>query len=235
MGVMRTAGTCAVLVVAAAMLGGCMGSIQARDVDIKAGSAMLVNPELLEKGTGNQALYRYVNPKAEVASYTQAIIEPVIINKSGELDAKARENYQTLANNGFVYLTRELQQDFKLVTTPGPGAMRIQFAIIDADSTKPVRNFIGSVDPVGIGLSLVEFGASGKMMGVGEITGEVRITNAQTGELLAAAIDRRVGGRSVKGTFLLWEDANAGMEYWAKRMRYVLCEQRGKGACVNPD
>ena len=215
--------------------GGCADTFQARSVDLKQSDTLLVNPELLEKGSGDQALYRYANPKADIRSYTKVMIDPVIIYKKGDLDRKSRENYQTLANNAYVYLTQELKTHYQIVKSPEPGTMRVQFAIIDAKSMSPVRNFIGSVDPVGVGLSLVEFGASGEQMGAGEITGEIKITDAQSDELIGAAVDRRVGGRNLKGTFLLWEHANAGLQYWAKKLGYVLCVQRGDRNCSSPD
>lgn len=225
-----------ITVVAATMLSGCSSSYQARSVDLKSGDNLLVDPAILQKGEGQQALYRYANPKADIRKYDKVVIDPVIILKKGDLDARARENFQTLANNSYVYLSRELGKDYQIVKSPGQGTLRIQFAIIDAESMKPVRNFIGSVDPIGVGLSLADFGATGEQMGVGEITGEFKLTDATTDELLAAALDRRVGGRSVKGTFLLWEHANAGLEYWAKKIRYALCEQRSGGVnCINPD
>ena len=219
----------------ALLLGGCADSYQARNVDLKNSDTLLVNPDVFEKGAGDQALYRYNNPKADIKKYAKVIIDPVIIFKKGDLDPRARENYQTLANNAFVYLTEELKKNYQIVKAPEPGTMRVQFALIDAESTSPVRNFIGSVDPIGVGLSLVKFGATGEQMGAGSITGEIKITDAQTDELLGAALDRRVGGRNLKGTFLLWANANAGLEYWAQRLGYVLCVQRGDKNCNEPD
>ena len=40
--------------------------------------------------------------------------------------------------------------------------MRLQLAIVDADSSKPVRNLLSSVSPIGIGLNLLKYGATGK-------------------------------------------------------------------------
>lgn len=41
----------------------CGGSYQARDMDLK---TTRVNPSLLKKGAGDQALYRYMNTNASV-------------------------------------------------------------------------------------------------------------------------------------------------------------------------
>ena len=216
----------------ALLLGGCGAGMQARSVDVK--EALLVNPDILKKGTGDQALYRYVNPKVDIKQYSKAMIDPVLIEKQGELDAKELENYQKLANNAYVYLSKELQQDYQIVQSPEPGAIRVQMAIIDADSSKPVRSVTSSIVPIGIGISLAKYGATGKPSGVGEITSEFKITDAMSGELLGAGLDRRVGGKDFKGVFDSWHHADAALQYWAQRLRYVLCMGRGGSGCVKP-
>ena len=131
------------LFVATVMLTACGASYQARSMDVT--KSTLVDPTVLQKGGDDQALYRYVNPDVKISQYTKIIIDPVLIVKDAELDEKERENYQKLANNALVYLNQELQQDYQIVSAAEPGAMRIQFAIIDADSSKPVRNVLSSI------------------------------------------------------------------------------------------
>ena len=232
MKIISTAGASVAFFLLALLLGGCGASMQARSVDVK--KSLLVNPSILEKGTGDQAIYRYVNPKADIKRYSKIMIDPVLIEKEAELDAKELENYQKLANNAYVYLTQELEKDYRIVQIPEPGTMRIQIGIIDADSSKPGRNILSTVMPIGIGLSLVKYGATGKQSGVGEITGECKVTDAMTGELLGAALDRRVGGKDVKGIVDTWHNADAALKYWAQRARYVLCTGRGGTDCVKP-
>ena len=219
---------------AALLLGGCGGSYQARSMDIKEGQTLFVNPSILEKGTGDQMLYRYENPKADIKKYTKVIIEPVIISKSAELDAGDLENYQKLANNAFVYLNQELSKDYQVVTSPDPQTLRVQLGITDADTSKPVRNFLSSFMPIGMGLSAVRYAATGKQSGVGEISGEFKLTDASTGELLAAAVDRRVGGKALSGIWDTWYNADEALKYWAQRTRFALCEARGGANCVKP-
>ncbi|HEX9024653.1 MAG TPA: DUF3313 domain-containing protein [Geobacteraceae bacterium] len=201
-------------------------------MDIK--GSMLVNPALLEKGSGDQALYRYVNPRFDVAKYSKIIIQPVFIAKEGELGPSERENYQKLANNAYVYLRMELAKELQIVNKPESDTLDLQMAIHDADSSKPVRNILSSVTPVGIGLNVVTFGVTGKQSGVGEITAEFRLTDAATGELLFAALDRRVGGKDIKGTWDTWHNADEALKYWAKRASFVLCQQKGKQDCEEP-
>jgi hypothetical protein len=218
--------------VIALLLGGCGGSYQARSMDIK--EALLVNPNMLEKGTGDQALYRYENPRANFTQYTKIIIDPVLISKAAELDAGDMENYQKLANNAYSYLTQELQKDYQVVQNPEPNTLRVQMAIVDADASKPARNLLSSASPFGIGINILKYGATGKQTGVGEISGEFKITDASTGELLGAAIDRRVGGKAAQGIWDTWYNADQALQYWAKRARFVLCEKRGGANCEKP-
>lgn len=216
----------------ALLLGGCAGSYQARSLDVK--ETMFVNPAILKPGTGDQALYRYQNPDAKGRRYTKILVDPVLLRKSAELDAEKLENYQKLANNAFVYLVEELRNDFQIVKSPEPETLRIQLAILDADPSSPVRNVMSSIVPIGIGISAIKGASTGKQTGVGEITAEFKITDAMTGELLGAAIDRRVGGKDVGGMFDSWHNADAALKYWAKRVRFVLCTERGAANCVKP-
>ncbi len=228
-----TACTLLSMVILTMLLSGCGPSLQARNVDVS--QSPLVNPAVFEKGTGEQALYRYAKPDVDWKQYTKVMIDPVMIAKDGELDQKELADYQTLANNAYVYLTQALEKQFQIVQTAEPGTMRVQVAIIDADNAKPVRNVLSSVMPIGIGLSVVKYAATGKPSGVGEITGEIKITDAMTGDLLGAALDKRVGGKSWKGTWDTWYNADSALKYWAQRTAYVLCTQRGGTDCPQPE
>ena len=222
----------ALFAVVALPLGGCAASYQARGMDLK--ETMLVNPAILTPGTGDQALYRYQNPDIKGRRYTKILVDPVLLKKSAELDAETLENYQKLANNAFVYLVEELRNDFQIVKSPEPETLRIQLAIIDAEPSSKVSNVLSSVIPIGIGISAIKGASTGKQSGVGEITVELKLTDAMTGELLGAGVDRRVGGKDVGGMFDSWYNADAGLKYWAKRVRFVLCTERGGANCVKP-
>jgi len=215
------------------LLGGCgVGSHQARNADIN--NSPLVNPNIFTKGSGDQSLYRYVNPKVDFKQYRNIIIDPVMVQKDGELDKDELQDYQTLANNAFVYLTQELKMDYQVVNSPQPNTLRIQMAIIDADSAKPVRNTLSTIMPIGMALSVVRYGATGKQSGVGEITVEMKITDANTGELVGAALDRRVGGKQLTELWSSWHNADDALQYWAKRLRFALCDMRGGSNCIAP-
>lgn len=223
----------ALFMVVALLLGGCAGSYHARSLEVK--ETMLVNPAILKPGTGDQALYIYKNADAAKGKrYTKMLVDPVLLRRSAELDAEKMENFQRLANNAFIYLVQELQNDFQIVKSPEPETLRFQLAILDADPSSRVRNVISSVVPIGIGISAIKGASTGKQAGVGEITAEFKVSDAMTGELLGAAIDRRVGGKSVEGMYDSWSNADDALKYWAKQARFVMCTE-GRGVnCVKP-
>jgi hypothetical protein len=209
-----------------------VGSYQARSVDRQ--ESPLVNPDILIKGSDDEALYRYVNPNANVKQYTKVLIDPVLVYGYGGMDKDEMENHQILANNAYVYVTQELKKDYQIVNAPEPGTLRIRMAIVDADSAKPVRNTFSTIMPIGMALSVVKYAATGKQSGVGEITMQIKITDAYTDELLGAALDRRVGGKELTKLWSNWHNADDALQYWAKRLSYTLCDMRGGGNCVKP-
>jgi len=229
----KKAAALTMVVSAALLLGGCAGSYQARSVDL--GESPLVNPKILVEGKGDQALYRYQKPNLDIKKYGKVIIDPVMIYKDGELDKDELANYQTLANNAFVYLSNELEKDYKIVKTPEPGTMRIQWAIVDADSSKSVRNTLSTFMPIGLGVSVVRLAATGKQTAVGEITTQIKFTDATSGELLGAALDRRVGGKTVTKLWSDWYNADEALKYWAKKINFTMCETRNGDKCIKPD
>jgi len=215
------------------MLVGCGSGYHARDMELR---TTLVNPSILEKGTGDEALYRYINKKVDVHKYTKVLLDPVMITKEGKLDAETMANYQKLADNAYSLLAAELGKDYTLVKSPEAGCMRLQLGILDADPSSPVRNVLSSLTPIGMVVNLVTYSSTGKPSGVGEISMEMKVTDAMSGELLGAVADRRVGGENPDSVVDTWADANAGLEWWAKRTRFFLCMARTGGVgCVKPE
>jgi len=227
----QTIGRCFIFGAMALMLGGCMTTKEARNVEAK---GFLVDPAILQKGEGDQALLRYQNAKINLKEYPRILIAPVKIYKPANASAEELQDLQKLANNFNFYLFQELSKDYNIVLSPVTATLKIETAITEADKSNPTMDFISTVMPIGLGISIIKDVATGKPLNVGEISGEMKITDATTGELIAAAVDRRVGGKSFKGMFTSWGDANKAMEYWAIKLRYMLCMNRQDTGCVEP-
>lgn len=231
MNAMKTLVNCLLCAVMAAALGGCMTTRQERSVEPK---GFLVDPAILSKGEDDQALYRYRNPAVDLKKYPKVILEPVKFYKPAQASPEELADLQQLANNFNQYLFRELAKDFFIMKEPEVGTLRIETAITEAGKSDPTMDFISTVLPIGLAVSVVKDFSTGKPASVGAISGELRITDAMTGELVAAAVDSRMGGKSLKGVFNSWSDADNAMEYWAMKLRYVLCREWGLKNCDKP-
>ena len=225
-----------VFVALALSLVACSATKQARDVGF---SGFLGDYSKLVKGSEGQELYVYNNPKANWAAYNKILLDPVMIWQDPQSAARLpEEDLQRLADFFYAALKEELQRDYTLVDKPGPSTLRIQTAIINVEKTNPALATVSSIasplNPAFIG-SLATNMITGKPLGSGETTIEGKVTNAQTGELLGAAVDRRFGVATM-GTskFDSWGEVEQALLFWAKNSRYRLCRARGAADCQPP-
>ena len=214
-----------------ALLGGCAETKQAKNVKE---SGFLGDYSRLQPGAKDEALLRYRNPAADVTKYNKVIIAPVKIFKPEDASPEEVADLEKLAGNFNAYLTEALGKDYQIVQTPGPGTMKVETAITGASKSGRTMDLVSSVMPIGMAVSSGKDFVTGKPTGVGEVSAEMRVTDATTGELLGEAVDRRVGGKDPSGMFDSWNDADKAMQYWAKRLAYVLCTERGGTGCVKP-
>ena len=188
----------------------------------------------LQKGKEDQALMFYRNEKIDPKKYSKVLIDPVLIYTPKDASSDEMADQKHLTNNFFRYLNNELKQDTPIVTKPEPGTVRYQIAITSAEESNRFLETMSFFPPYGLGISVGKDFITGKPTGVGEITLEIKAVDALTGELLGAALDRRVGGKEFAGIGDTWDDANNAMQYWAKRLRYVNCQNAGRTNCMQP-
>jgi len=228
----------AIIVVAAvALLSGCASTQHARDVHT---SGFLAEyGSLLEPGKGDEeALLRYRNPKADWAAYHKILLEPVTIwdDPTSTLSGEQREDLQRLVDNFYHTLALKLSKDYEMVETPAPDAMRVQAAITHAEKGVTELTLVSKVSPQVRAVNLLWTFASGKPAFAGEVTIEFIVKDAQTGELLSAGCDRRVGGTNLfdREVFNSWGDVKNSLEFWTDASVYRLCVLRGGTNCVKP-
>jgi hypothetical protein len=54
---------------------------------------------------------------------------------------------------------------------------------------------------------------------VGEAQGEIKITDSVSGQVLGLAVDKRIGGGSIKAGFQWqWGDAENAIDHWAEML-----------------
>ncbi len=200
-------------------------------------SGFLDDYSILQKGAGdNEALLRYVNPIADWKHYTKVMIEPVQLwmGEGSSLRDIPREERIRLTRLLFGKLQNALLADYRVVREAGPHVMRISVALTEAEASNTILDTISSVLPTGYVISGTKSLATGTGTFVGSASVEAKITDAERGTLLAAAVDPRGGAKSLSGVTSEWNDVEESFQYWASTLRYRLCQWRGEHSCVKP-
>jgi hypothetical protein len=68
----------------------------------------------------------------------------------------------------------------------------------------------------------------------GSASVEIKMTDSATEAILAEAVDRRGGTKSLSGVTNSWNDVEEAYRFWAEKVRYRLCQNRGGQKCVEP-
>ena len=226
-----------VLVIAiAGLFSGCMSTEQARNVQLLG----LMNDSQFvpqtDHGDGGSQGYRH--PTVNWSAYNKVLLEPVTIGEGllSKLRIQERRDLLLLAGSFEDELHLKLSKDYNMVKRPMAGTLLIQVAIthLEERSTMPAiwANMARELQAVAMVYTL-----SGKPPFAGEVTAEFTIRDAQTGELLVAGIDRRVGrqDRFVDGKVLCpWSDVKHSLQFWTDLSVYRLCVLRGASDCVEP-
>jgi Protein of unknown function (DUF3313) len=170
------------------------------------------------EGSGQAAMLAYTDANADFTSYNKVMIAPVTFWAEDDSKLSAGEQ-QTLCNYFDHVLKQELSKNFKVVNEHGPGVAKLAVALTDATSAVPVLRTISVIVPQAHALSLIKQGLTGTYSFVGSATGEGKLTDSVSGQLLGAWVDKRFGTGAVKNaTVWKWGDADNAMKYWANTL-----------------
>jgi hypothetical protein len=170
------------------------------------------------QGSGQQAMLVYTNANGNFASYNKIIIAPVTYWADPNSTLPANEQ-QILCNYSYAVLQNALSKNFNVVTDPGQGVLRLTAALSDATAATPGLRTISVLVPQAHALNLIKYGLTGTYAFVGSATGEAKLTDSMSGQLLAAWADQRFGTAAVKNvTVWQWGDAENAINYWANAL-----------------
>jgi len=223
-----------VVLALAGLLAGCAAGSQARSVQE---SGFLGDYSMLSKGKEGEALRLYKNPNVNWASYDKVLLDPVTVwmGADSQMTDVSPEDSQHLADLLYFKIKNALQDDYKFVTAPGPGVLHLQVAITQADTPNAVMHTVSNIVPQMMLLSNVKKLATGTQSFAGTASVEGKMTDGATGALLMAAVDKRAGGKGVaRATESVWADIDRAYGFWADKLKFRLCQNRGGANCVAP-
>ncbi len=173
---------------------------------------------LLTPGGKDQAGLRYINPAAKWSQYNKILLAPVTY-WGGDSSKLSAADQQMLVNYTAQQFKEQLGQKFQIVDQAGPGVMKIDAALTDAESATPGLRSISMIIPQARVLSSLKYLATGTMPFVGAAQAEAKLTDSVSGQILALAVDRRIGGGSFTTGFQWkWGDAENAINHWAELM-----------------
>jgi Protein of unknown function (DUF3313) len=225
----------AVTMAVVAIFAGCTTSSHARNVTPS--GFLGDSASLLKKGGKDDVLLVYRNPNASWTSYDKIIVDPVVIwdVENSKLPPDQMADFQKLVDEFYRTLKDNLSKDYVITDTPTSGAMRLQVAILNGKKANAPLKVAKTVAPYAGSADTLWAFATGKPAFAGEVSIEYMIKDSQSGELLAAGADRRVGGNQLgNATLKTWGDVQNILVYWSDEARYLLCLDRKAKDCTKP-
>ena len=213
----------------------CGATKQARTVD-RLGFLKDLYPKMVEGNEdAGESLLLYKNPRvAQIPpnTYTKIMLDPVLVFRGphSKMEGISQEQAQLMADTFYALIYQEISKDYQMVDKPGPDTLRAQVAITHLEESWPMLDVVSTIpapmNAFAVG-SMLKNVATGKPAFKGEAVIEAKITDSQSGEVLRAGVDRRVGGKKLSAeSFNSWADVYESLRYWAENGRYQLCKAR---------
>lgn len=231
---MKQIRTASLLIVLALLTAGCAST---KPGSVPKYTGFLPDYSLLHPGKKGQAERVYIKSGVDWAGYSKVMLDPVTIwrGKNSQMHGISHKDAQTLANYFYNLIYHKLSKDYQMVSEPGPKTLRISVAIVKLEEGHVALETISTVVPqLNVATKLVSL-VSGWSPLVGKASVEAKITDAETGTLLAEGVDERIGNKSLSSISLKsWGDVEHVMRFWVDRSSYNLCKASDRSDCVAP-
>ena len=206
------------------LITGCSSTFQTRKLTT---SGFLGDYSQLEKGSGDEAQLRYINPQANFGGYTKILMDPVKFysDKNSKLEG---EDKKRIVDYLDATIKEQLKTDYTFVNKPSSETMRLRVAITEARGSAVVMDTVSSIIPVGVALGLIKKVAVGTNVSVGKAAVEMELQDSLTGVRLVAAVDERAG-RKYTGKFDKFQKYHTvedAFDFWAEKLKKRLAEFR---------
>ena len=191
---------------------------QVRDVQPVGG--FLPNPSLLQPGGQGDAALLYRNASVNLTRYNAVMLDPVVVysGPSSTFSRVAPGDRQGLANSFTQDMANALKNDCRVTARPGPGVIRLRFALVDATEPNPVLNTAATYVPyvsTAVGAAAYAYNNNVSFF-AGSATIEGYATDAANGTLLWQAVDKRAGQQALlSNTLNTKTDIDHAFQAWS--------------------
>jgi hypothetical protein len=204
---------------------GCGSTLQRSVEEPKRLGFLAKDEHRLQPGAEGQAALVFVKEGVDWSGYEAILLDPVQYWDDPE-DPLDPDVEQMLTTYLYSKLSESLAEEgFRVAALPGPGVLRAQLALLDASASTPVLRSVSLVVPIGLVLNTAQRLVTDSYTFSGQIQAAMRVSDSQTGEVVAAALDRRSGGANLeRAVQWQWGDAKAAIDLWSERFTKRLRE-----------
>jgi Protein of unknown function (DUF3313) len=183
---------------------------------------------LLQPGQEGQAAMVYINSNVQWSQYDKIMLEPVEFWDNANSTVSPSDQHMLTAY-AYNKLKEDLQKNFTLVDQGGAGVLILQVVLVNASASTPGLRSVSVVVPQLRVINVAQSLATGSYAFVGSAEAMMKATDAVSGQLLAAAIDKRAGGVALSSAAQWqWGDAKNAIDYWAEKIDSRLLQLQGR-------
>ncbi len=208
--------TAAPLLAVLLMLGGCAAQTTRQAPAVRP-AGFLSDYSKLRPGGAGEARLIYRADGVDLSPFDKVIVDRVVVWGTAIADDRPREELQHLADLLYGSILSRLQTYYVVVNAPGPGVMRVRVALTEARPSSVGLDILSNIGPVTGLISGAKQMATGTHAFVGAASVEGEVLDAPTGKVLLAAVDRRVGEKTLTGATNPWSDVEDAFRVWADR------------------
>ncbi len=182
--------------------------------------------EQLRPGAAGEPLEVFVDEDFDFSRYTKVRIRDIELWLGEDRSDVDEDQAMMLAAQLLASGKQALGQRFELVDNEDDETLIIRAALTEIDASNPTFNFVTTVIPQPFVLSNLARVAFGRHAFVGAASIEAEVLDGATGERVLAAVDRRIGGKTIDGVFDSVADVEHAMTHWATGLNAWLLELR---------
>ena len=204
-----------VVLISMCLMVGCAG----QKMEIKNYSGFIGDYSKLQAGPEGGIDQRYIKEGVDFKKYNKIMLDQVRFYFKSDAADKGidADEMKELSDTFSRVMIDALGSAYPLVAKPGPNVMRLRVAITDIELPNRAINAVSTVLPVGLAISTIKSGVTGKGTGCGEVSMEFEALDSKTNQVIAEGVDRRSGGKL--DSMSKFGTAEEAFKFWAGRFR----------------